>query len=54
MPPLMQAGPSTYPPAARQTFAYLAACAFDRYCFTSSTRRFLARPSSLSLEATGE
>jgi hypothetical protein len=24
------------------------------YCFTSSTRRFLARPSSLSFEATGE
>jgi hypothetical protein len=24
------------------------------YCFTSSTRRFLARPSSLSFDATGE
>ena len=24
------------------------------YCFTNSTRRFLAFPSSLSLEATGE
>jgi hypothetical protein len=23
------------------------------YCFTSSTRRFLARPSSLSFDATG-
>ena len=26
---------------------------FFPYCFTSSTRRFFARPSSLSLEATG-